>query len=100
MESTATRIGLRVWTLLVVLFLWLPLLLIGIYAFNKSNVQSWPIPGFTTHWFSVAWHNPDVRSALWLSVRVALIATFVALVQSADRTSDRKSTRLNSSHSS
>ena len=80
MESTATRIGLRVWTLLVVLFLWLPLLLIGIYAFNKSNVQSWPIPGFTTHWFSVAWHNPDVRSALWLSVRVALIATFVALV--------------------
>jgi len=80
METRATRIGLRIWTLLVVLFLWLPLILICIYAFNKSNVQSWPIPGFTTHWFSVTWHNPDVRSAFWLSVRVALIATLVALV--------------------
>jgi putative spermidine/putrescine transport system permease protein len=49
-------------------------------AFNKSNVQSWPIPGFTTHWFTVTWHDPDVRSAFWLSVRVALIATFVALL--------------------
>jgi putative spermidine/putrescine transport system permease protein len=80
MESTATRIGLRIWTLLVVLFLWLPLVLIGIYAFNRSNIQSWPIPGWTTHWFSAAYHNPDVRSALWLTIRVALIATGIALV--------------------
>jgi putative spermidine/putrescine transport system permease protein len=79
METRATRIGLRVWTVLVVLFLWTPLVLIGIYAFNKSNVQSWPIPGVTTHWFSVAWHNPDVRSALWLSVKVGLVATAIAL---------------------
>jgi putative spermidine/putrescine transport system permease protein len=80
METSAARLGLRIWTLLVVLFLWLPLVLIGVYAFNRSNVQSWPIPGWTTHWFSVAWHNPDVRSSLWLSVRVALIASGVALV--------------------
>jgi putative spermidine/putrescine transport system permease protein len=80
METRATRIGLVVWTIGVVLFLWLPLVLIGIYAFNKSNIQSWPIPGWTTHWFSEAWHNPDVRSSLWLSVKVGLIATGVALV--------------------
>ena len=43
-----------------------------VYAFNSSNVQSWPIPGFTTKWFSVAWHSQEVRDALWLSVRVAL----------------------------
>ena len=80
METRATRIGLRVWTVLVVLFLWTPLVLIGIYAFNKSNIQSWPIPGVTTHWFSVAWHDPDVRSALWLSVKVGLVATAIAIV--------------------
>jgi len=78
--TRATRIGLRVWTVLVVLFLWTPLVLIGIYAFNKSNIQSWPIPGVTTHWFSVAWHDPDVRSALWLSVKVGLVATAIAIV--------------------
>src|SRR5947209_3037011 len=51
-----------------------------VYAFNRSNVQSWPIPGFTTHWFSEAWHSQDVRSSVWLSLRVALVATGVALL--------------------
>ena len=80
MESRGTRIALRAWTVLVVLFLWIPLALIMVYAFNKSNVQSWPIPGFTTKWFHVAWHSQDVRTALWLSVRVALVATGAAIV--------------------
>jgi putative spermidine/putrescine transport system permease protein len=79
-ESRGTRIGLAVWTALVLLFLWLPLVLICVYAFNTATIQSWPIPGFTTHWFSVAYHSDDVRSALWLSVRVALLATLVAIV--------------------
>src|SRR3954466_12629388 len=80
METRATRLGLAVWTGIVVAFLWLPLALIMVYAFNKSNVQSWPIPGFTTKWFSEAWHSEDVRSAVWLSVRVALVTTGVATV--------------------
>jgi putative spermidine/putrescine transport system permease protein len=79
-EARSTRVALAVWTALVLLFLWLPLALIMVYAFNKSNVQSWPIPGFTTKWFSEAYHSSDVRSALWLSVRVALLATLVAIV--------------------
>jgi putative spermidine/putrescine transport system permease protein len=80
METRSTRVALGVWTTLVVLFLWLPLALIMVYAFNSSNVQSWPIPGFTTRWFSVAWHSEEVRSALWLSIRAALLATGIALV--------------------
>jgi putative spermidine/putrescine transport system permease protein len=79
-ERFGTRVALRVWALGVILFLWIPLVLICVYAFNASNVQSWPIPGWTTHWFSVAWHDPDVRSSLWLSVKVGLIATSIALV--------------------
>ena len=79
METRAARIGLSAWTLLVLLFLWIPLAIIAVYAFNSSNIQSWPISGWTTHWFSVAWHDPDVRSALWLSVKVGLIATAIAL---------------------
>ena len=79
MESRATRTGLWLWTAFVIAFLWLPLVLIGVYAFNRSNVQSWPIPGWTTHWFQVAWHDPDVRNSLRLSVEVGLIATAIAL---------------------
>ena len=73
MERQGTRIALAVWTTLVILFLWIPLALIAVYAFNKSNVQSWPIPAFTTHWFHAAWTS-EVRTSLWLSVRVGLIA--------------------------
>ena len=80
METRSTRIGLRVWTVGVVAFLWIPLILILVYAFNSSNIQSWPITQWTTHWFSVAWNDPDVRSSLWLSVKCGLIATGIALV--------------------
>ncbi len=79
MERRGTRIAMGVWSALVILFLWIPLALIVLYAFNKSNVQSWPIPAFTTHWFHAAW-TAEVRTSLWLSVRVGLIATGIALV--------------------
>jgi putative spermidine/putrescine transport system permease protein len=80
MEQRSTRIALGVWTTLVVLFLWIPLALIMVYAFNKSNVQSWPIPGFTTHWFNVAWHAEEVRTAIGLSLKAGALATGAALV--------------------
>ena len=79
MERRGTRIAMGAWSALVILFLWIPLALICLYAFNKSNVQSWPIPAFTTHWFHAAW-TAEVRTSLWLSVRVGLIATGIALV--------------------
>ncbi|HEY5099190.1 MAG TPA: ABC transporter permease [Gaiellaceae bacterium] len=79
MERRSTRMAMGVWSALVILFLWIPLALIVLYAFNKSNVQSWPIPAFTTHWFHAAW-TAEVRTSLWLSVRVGLIATGIALV--------------------
>ena len=79
MEQRSTRIALAAWSTLVILFLWIPLALIMLYAFNKSNVKSWPIPAYTTHWFHAAWTS-EVKQSLWLSVRVGLIATGIALV--------------------
>jgi putative spermidine/putrescine transport system permease protein len=80
MESRGLRIALRVWVVLVLLFLFTPIALIVLYAFNKSNIESWPIPGLSPHWFAVAWDDAQVRAALWLSVRVGLLATLLALV--------------------
>ena len=80
METRGTRIALRVWTVLVIAFLWLPLILIMVYAFNSSNVQSWPIAGFTTHWFGVAFHDQEVRDALVLSLKAGLLASAIAML--------------------
>jgi putative spermidine/putrescine transport system permease protein len=61
-------------------FIYFPLVVIAIYAFNENISQTWPIESYTTKWFSVAWNNPDVRDALWLSVKAASGATVIALV--------------------
>src|SRR5215472_4244006 len=80
MESRGLRVALRIWVGLVLAFLFLPIVLIVLYSFNSSNIESWPIAGFSLHWFSVAFHDPQVRSAFLLSVRVGLIATALALL--------------------
>jgi putative spermidine/putrescine transport system permease protein len=80
MVSRTTRIALGAWAALVVAFLWIPLAIIGVYAFNASQIQTWPITDWSTHWFSVAWHDDAVRTSLWLSVKVGLAATLIALV--------------------
>jgi putative spermidine/putrescine transport system permease protein len=80
MEPKALRIGLQIWVVLVLAFLFIPIVLIVLYSFNRSNIESWPIAGFSLHWYSVAFHDPQVRSAFLLSVRVGLFATVLALL--------------------
>jgi putative spermidine/putrescine transport system permease protein len=80
MEGRATRVVLVAWVVGVLLFLFMPIATIILFAFDRSTVQSWPIQNYTTHWFSVAWDDPAVRSALWLSVKAGVAATFLALV--------------------
>jgi putative spermidine/putrescine transport system permease protein len=43
-------------------------------------VQSWPLSGLSTRWFSSTWHNAEMRQALWLSLRAGLISTGIAVV--------------------
>ncbi|TMD98653.1 MAG: ABC transporter permease [Chloroflexi bacterium] len=80
MEGFWTRVLLRLWVALILVFLFTPIVLIFLYAFNTSNIQSWPIPGLTLKWFSATIDDADIRSSLALSLQVGLIATAVALV--------------------
>jgi putative spermidine/putrescine transport system permease protein len=78
--SKGTRWALRIGTAITLAFVYIPLVVIGIYAFNSSRSQSWPIDGLTLDWFDKAFHNPGVREALWTSVKAGLGATAIALV--------------------
>jgi putative spermidine/putrescine transport system permease protein len=62
-------------------FLHFPLLIILLYAFtSEDKTYRFPPPGLTLHWFSVTFARSDMWEAMGLSVRVALLATAVALV--------------------
>jgi putative spermidine/putrescine transport system permease protein len=80
-ESRRAPLGLALAAGAGLLFLLLPLALIFLYAFTTDERSyTFPPPGLTTRWFAVAWAREDVWRALWLSVRVAAIATALALV--------------------
>jgi putative spermidine/putrescine transport system permease protein len=74
-----TRFMLRVGTAITLAFIYLPLLVILLYAFNERRVQTWPIEGLTLEWFDRAFNNPGVRDAFWLSIKAGLGATAIAL---------------------
>src|SRR5918911_1576318 len=80
METRATRVALGIWVALVIAFLFVPLAIILVYAFNPSNVQSWPLSGLSTKWFSSTWHNSEARDAFVLSIKAATAATIIALL--------------------
>lgn len=77
-------IGQWLWILFslgVLLFLHLPLLVIVLYAFSPDEATlRFPLPGLTWRWFAVAWGRADIWRALFLSLRVAVLATGVAVV--------------------
>ena len=79
-ESRLTRVLLRFGAGVTLAFIYLPLLLIGLYAFNRNVTQEWPIRNYSTRWFSVAFEDDQVRDALWLSLFAGLGATAVSLV--------------------
>ncbi len=78
--SRWTRIAFAVWTAGMMLFLFVPIAIIIVYAFNPSNVQSWPLSGLSTRWFASTWHNEEARHAFWLSIRAGLFSTGIALL--------------------
>jgi putative spermidine/putrescine transport system permease protein len=74
-------LGLSLVALGVLLFLHLPFLIVMLYAFTSDEATfTFPPPSLTTRWFGVAMNRADLWAALGLSLRVALIATFSALV--------------------
>ncbi len=81
MHSDRASWGLKLAAVGGLLFLHLPILLIFLYAFTtEERTYAFPPPGLTTQWFGVAWNRPDIWEALWLSLQVATVATFLAMI--------------------
>ncbi|PLL14548.1 spermidine/putrescine ABC transporter permease [Tabrizicola sp. TH137] len=81
MHSDRASLGLKIAAVGGLLFLHLPILLIFLYAFTTEDKSyQFPPPGLTTQWFGVAWNREDIWPPLYLSLWVATIATFLAMI--------------------
>jgi len=80
MLSGSARAATRVWTVFVLLFLYAPLLLVVVNAFNSSRTFAFPPSGFTLRWWADAWNSDGMWASLANSVIVGLGATVIALV--------------------
>jgi putative spermidine/putrescine transport system permease protein len=79
-ESRLSRVLLRLGALATLAFIYVPLIVIALYAFNANVTQGWPIEDFSTKWWRVAYEDEAVRDAIGLSIVAGLGATAIALV--------------------
>jgi spermidine/putrescine transport system permease protein len=70
---------MRVFFALVVVFLYAPIVILLIFSFNNSDVPTFPLSGFTFHWYYEFATNSDLRNALQTSAIVASLSSVVAV---------------------
>ena len=81
MRSDGASLGLKIAAGAGLLFIYVPLGFIVLYAFNVDDRSfAFPITGYTLRWFGVAWGRQDIFDALKLSAGIATLATALALV--------------------
>ena len=72
------RAGVILASLIVLAFLMAPIILVITYAFSASNVQTFPIQGWSLHWLHQAMADDQVRESAGISVQVACLGTLGA----------------------
>lgn len=64
----------------VLVFMYAPLVVLIMNAFNESQISAWPIQEYSTKWWQVAWESRVIREALLNSVTVAFGAMLIAML--------------------
>jgi len=83
MDVALSRNGmwlLRVFFFLVVVFLYAPIVILLIFSFNDSAVPTFPLSGFTLHWYHQFLTNSELRGALETSAIIAALSSAGAVV--------------------
>ncbi len=70
--------GLRIYAMLYLLFLYAPIILLPLFAFNSGTIIAFPLKGFTTDWFAQMWENATLRRALMNSLTIAVSSAIFA----------------------
>lgn len=82
MDVALSRNGrrvMRVFFALVVAFLYAPIVILLIFSFNNSQLPSFPLSGFTLHWYHQFLTNSELQSALGTSAKIAALSSVGAV---------------------
>jgi putative spermidine/putrescine transport system permease protein len=64
----------------ILIFMYVPLLVLVLNSFNQSNISSWPIQGFSFKWWEFAATYEPIRTALLNSLIVATGSMIIASI--------------------
>jgi spermidine/putrescine transport system permease protein len=68
----------KVYTIAYLIFLYAPIALLPIFAFNDATVIAFPLSGGTTRWFGKLWEEPELHRALKNSLIIAVSSSLMA----------------------
>ena len=75
--------SLKLYAIAYLIFLYAPIALLPLFAFNDSRVIAFPLAGFTTNWFSEMWADAQLfkafRNSLIIAVSSSLLATTLGI---------------------
>jgi spermidine/putrescine transport system permease protein len=83
MDVALSRNGkwtLRVFFGLLVVFLYAPIAILLIFSFNDSALPTFPLSGFTLHWYREFINNGELRAAIETSALVAVTSSIGAVL--------------------
>jgi spermidine/putrescine transport system permease protein len=72
--------ALKLYAVGYLVFLYAPILLLPLFAFNDARVISFPLSGFTTHWFTEMTKIPALYAAFKNSLTIALCAALISTI--------------------
>ena len=70
--------GLGIYAVFYLLFLYAPIILLPLFAFNDSTIIAFPLKGFTTNWFSELTTIEALHASVWNSLYIAVITAVLA----------------------
>ncbi len=74
------RWALRIWTALIVGYLYIPIAFLVLFSFEDSNAVGFPIRGFTLKWYEGLPSNDILIGAIGMSISTAIIVAVVATI--------------------
>ena len=89
---------LRIYAIAYLVFLYAPIILLPLFAFNDATIIAFPLSGFTTEWFQQLMTTQALHRAVQNSLFIAVLTALLScLLYTSPSPRDRTRSRMPSS---